>query len=54
MYRVTFENQPSNGNAQVVSASGNVHCAVAAQFPSGTGVGIDVFCRAPAGELTDC
>ena len=53
VYRVMFENQPSDGNAQVVSASGNVHCAVAAQFPSGTGVGIDVFCRAPAGALTD-
>jgi hypothetical protein len=53
VYRVLFENQPSNGNAQVVSASGNVHCAVGAQFPSGTGVGIDVFCRAPGGALTE-
>jgi hypothetical protein len=53
MYRVTFENQPSNGNPQVAAASGNVHCNVAAQFPSGTGVGIDVFCRAPSGALTD-
>jgi hypothetical protein len=53
MYRVTFENHAGNGNAQVVSASGNVHCNVAAQFPSGTGVGIDVFCRAPGGAQTD-
>jgi hypothetical protein len=53
MYRVMFENQPSDGNAQVASASGNIHCNVAAQFPSGTGVGLDVFCRAPTGALTD-
>ena len=53
MYRVTFENQASNGNAQVASASGDVHCNVAAQFPQDSGVGIDVFCRAPSGALTD-
>lgn len=53
MYRVTFENQPANGNVQVVAASGNAHCALAAQFPSGTGVGLDVFCRAPSGAFAD-
>ena len=53
MYRVMFENQASNGNAQVASASGDVHCNVAAQFPQDSGVGIDVFCRAPSGALTD-
>ena len=37
----------------MASASGDVHCNVAAQFPQDSGVGIDVFCRAPSGALTD-
>jgi hypothetical protein len=53
MYRVTFENVPANGNAQVSAVSGNAHCNVSAQFPSGTGVGIDVFCRAPSGAQVE-
>lgn len=53
MYRVTFENQPTNGNVQVSASAGTAHCNVAAQFPSGTGVGIDVFCRSPTGALVE-
>lgn len=48
MYRVTFENQPTNGNVQIAASVTNAHCNLAAQFPSGTGVGLDVFCRAPS------
>ena len=47
LYRVFFENQPSNGNVQVAASASNAHCGVAAQFPSGTGVGLDIACRAP-------
>jgi hypothetical protein len=53
MYRVTFENMPVNGNVQVVSAQGNSHCNVSGQVSSGTGVGVDVFCRAPSGAQVD-
>jgi hypothetical protein len=53
MYRVTFENQFTNGNVQVSAVRTNAHCNLAAQFSSGTGVGLDVFCRAPSGALAD-
>ena len=53
LYRVMFDNQPADGNAQVVASASTAHCNVAAQFPSGTGVGIDVFCRAPTGAQVD-
>ena len=48
LYRLMFENQPANGNVQLAASSSNAHCGLAAQFPSGTGVGLDIACRAPS------
>jgi hypothetical protein len=53
VYRVTFENLAPTGNAQVVGIMGNSHCNLSGQSASGTGVALDLVCRAPSGALVD-